>query len=60
MLLLEVLRQLLIERGDPDPYRGRIFFARGDCRFELTISQSVLQESGELAVPLAPVPASKG
>jgi hypothetical protein len=54
------LNRFMIERADPDPYHGRIFFTRGDCRFELTISQSVLQEGGELGVPLAPIPASKG
>jgi hypothetical protein len=54
------LNRFTIERADPDPNRGRIFFTRGDCRFELTISQSVLQDSGRLAVPLAPTPTTKG
>jgi hypothetical protein len=54
------LNRFMIERADPDSYRARIFFTRGDCLFELTMSQSVLQEGAELAVPLAPVPASKG
>jgi hypothetical protein len=54
------LNRFAIERADPDPNRARIFFTRGDCRFELTISQSVLQDSGRLAVPLAPIAATKG
>jgi hypothetical protein len=50
------LNRFTIERSDPDPDRGRIFFTRGDCRFELTISQSVLQNDAWLAVPLADAP----
>jgi hypothetical protein len=50
------LNRFTIERSDPDANQGRIFFTRGDCRFELTISQSVLQGNEWLAVPLAPVP----
>jgi hypothetical protein len=54
------LNRFTIERADPDPNHGRLFFTRGDCRFELTISQSILQNSGRLAVPLVSVPATKG
>jgi hypothetical protein len=54
------LNRFAIERADPDPNRARLFFTRGDCRFELTISQSILQNSGQIAVPVAPLPATKG
>jgi hypothetical protein len=49
------LNRFTIERSDPDLNGGRIFFTRGDCRFELTIGQSVLQNDEWLAVPLAPI-----
>jgi hypothetical protein len=54
------LNRFTIERSDPDPNHGRIFFTRGDCRFELTINQSILQDGGWLAVPLAPIATTKG
>jgi hypothetical protein len=38
------LNRFAIEREDPDSNRGRLYFIRGDCRFELTVSQSVLRD----------------
>jgi hypothetical protein len=38
------LNRFVIEREDPDANRGRLYFMRGDCRFELTVSQSVLRD----------------
>jgi hypothetical protein len=33
---------------------------RGDCRFELTVSQSVLRDGHWVSLPLAPNPLPKG
>jgi hypothetical protein len=43
----------LIERADIDETRGRLYFTRGDCRFELTVSQSVLRDGQWVLLPLA-------
>jgi hypothetical protein len=50
------LNRFVIERADPDASHGRLYFMRGDCRFELTISQSVLRDGEWTPVPLAPIP----
>jgi hypothetical protein len=50
------LNRFVIERADPDASHGRLYFMRGDCRFELTISQSVLRDGEWTQVPLAPIP----
>jgi hypothetical protein len=48
--------RFVIERADPDENHGRLYFTRGDCRFELTVSQSVLRDGQWVAVSLAPNP----
>jgi hypothetical protein len=50
------LNRFVIERADPDASHGQLYFMRGDCRFELTISQSVLRDGERTPVPLAPIP----
>jgi hypothetical protein len=47
------LNRFVIERSDLDANRRRLYFTHGDCRFELTISQSVLRGSEWISVPLA-------
>jgi hypothetical protein len=49
------LNRFVMERVDPDPSHGRLYFTRGDCRWELTISRSVLRGNEWVALPLAPV-----
>jgi hypothetical protein len=49
------LNRFVMERVDPDPSHGRLYFTRGDCRWELTISRSVLRGDEWVALPLAPV-----
>jgi len=53
------LNRFVIEREDPDANRGRLYFMRGDCRFELTVSQSVLRDGQWVLVPLTPVSAAR-
>jgi hypothetical protein len=50
------VNRFLIERADIDETRGRLYFTRGDCRLELTVSQSVLRYGQWISVPLALVP----
>ena len=54
------LNRFVIERVDLDASRGRLYFTRGDCRFELTVTQSVLRNGDWVSVPLAQVPTPKG
>jgi hypothetical protein len=54
------LNRFVIERTDLDPNRARLYFMRGDCRFELTVSQSVLRDGQWVSLPLAPSPLPKG
>jgi hypothetical protein len=54
------LNRFVIERADLDADRSRLYFMRGDCRFELTVSQSVLRDGEWISVPLAPIPPPKG
>jgi hypothetical protein len=49
------LNRFVMERVDPDSSHGRLYFTRGDCRWELTISKSVLRDDEWVALPLAPV-----
>lgn len=53
------LNRFAIERTDLDMNRGRLYFTRGECRFELTVSQSVFRDGEWISVPLAPAPAPK-
>jgi hypothetical protein len=53
------LNRFVMERVDPDPSHGRLYFTRGDCRWELTISRSVLRDDEWVALPLAPVRAKR-
>jgi hypothetical protein len=54
------LNRFVIERADLDANRSRLYFIRGDCRFELTVSQSVLRDGQWVSLPLAPSPLPKG
>jgi hypothetical protein len=54
------LNRFVIERTDLDANRSRLYFVRGDCRFELTVSQSVLRDGQWVSLPLAPSPLPKG
>jgi hypothetical protein len=47
------LNRFVIERTNLDAYRRRLYFTHEDCRFELTISQSVLRGGEWILVPLA-------
>jgi hypothetical protein len=49
------LNRFVIERTDLDANRRRLYFTHGDCRFELTISQSVLRGGEWILVSLAPI-----
>ena len=51
--------RFVIERTDLDANRRRLYFTHGGCRFELTISQSVLRDGEWISVPLALTPPSK-
>jgi hypothetical protein len=53
------LNRFMIERADLDASDGRLYFSRGECRFELTVSQSVLRNGEWISVPLAPTLPSK-
>jgi hypothetical protein len=48
------LNRFVVERTDLDANRSRLSFTRGDCQFELTVSQSVLRHGHWVALPLAP------
>jgi hypothetical protein len=54
------LNRFVIERADVDPYHARFYLMRDDCRFELSISKSVLHGSLWAAVPLAAIPPPRG
>jgi hypothetical protein len=54
------VNRFLIERTDLGESRSRLYFERGDCRWELTIGQSVLRDGEWFALPLAPSPPPKG
>jgi hypothetical protein len=54
------VNRFVIERTEPDSDHGQLSFTRGDCRFELTIGQSVLHDGEWQAVPLAAIPATRG
>jgi hypothetical protein len=47
------LNRFVIERTDLDANRQRLYFTRGDCRFELTVNQSILRNGEWISVPLA-------
>jgi hypothetical protein len=49
------LNRFVIERTELDTNRSRVYFERGDCRWELTVGQFVLRDSEWLALPLAPI-----
>jgi len=54
------LNRFVIERADVDPYHARLYLVRDDCRFELSISKSVLHGDQWAAVPLAAIPPPRG
>jgi hypothetical protein len=50
------LNRFVIERTDLDANRRRLYFTRGDCRFELTIGRSISRDGQWISIPLAPIP----
>jgi hypothetical protein len=52
------LNKFVMERTDLDENRSRLHLTRGDCRWELTVSQSLRPERDTrwIALPLAPLP----
>jgi hypothetical protein len=54
------LNRFVIERADVDQYHARLYLVRDDCRFELSISKSVLRGDQWVAVPLAAIPPPRG
>jgi hypothetical protein len=54
------LNRFVIERADVDLYHARLYLVRDDCRFELSISKSVLHGDQWAAVPLAAIPPLRG
>ena len=52
--------RFVIERADVDPYHARLYLVPDDCRFELSISKSVLHGDQWAAVPLAAIPPPRG
>jgi hypothetical protein len=48
-----------MEGSDLDASHGRIYLTRDDCRFEFTISQSILRDHQWVALPLRPIPDGK-
>jgi hypothetical protein len=48
------LNRFVIERTDLDANRSRLSFTRGDCQFELTVSQSLRRHGHWVALPIAP------
>jgi hypothetical protein len=49
------VNRFVVERTDLDANRSRLSFTRDDCRFELTVSQSVLRHGHWVSLPLAPL-----
>jgi hypothetical protein len=54
------LNRFVIERGDIDEDHGRLHFARGDCRFEITIGAEILHNGQWIARSVAPFLPSAG
>jgi hypothetical protein len=54
------LNRFVIQRADVDQYHARLYLVRDDCRFELSISKSVLHGDQWAAVPLAAIPPPRG
>jgi hypothetical protein len=50
------LNKFVLEGSDLDGSRARIHLTKDDCRFEFTISQSVLHDFKWIALPLRPLP----
>ena len=53
------LNTFVLEGSDLDPSHGRIYLTKDDCRFEFTISQSVLHDGQWIALPLRPADEDK-
>jgi hypothetical protein len=53
------LNTFVMEGSDLDPTHARIYLTKDDCRFEFTISQSVLRAGQWTALPLRPAPEDK-
>lgn len=53
------LNEVVMEGSDLDASHGRIYLTRNDCRFEFTISQSVLRDRQWMALPLRAIPEDK-
>ena len=54
------LNRFVIERADIDSYHARLYLMGDSCRFELSISKSVLHGDQWVAVPLAAIPPPRG
>jgi hypothetical protein len=50
------LNKFVLEGFDLDGSHARIYLTKDDCRFEFTISQSVMHDSRWTTLPLRPVP----
>jgi hypothetical protein len=53
------LNTFVMEGSDLDPTHARIYLTKGDCRFEFTISQSVLRDGQWTVLPLRSAPGDK-
>ena len=54
------LNRFVIERADIDPYHARLYLVRDGCRFELSISKSVLHGDQWVPIPVAAIPPPRG
>jgi hypothetical protein len=50
------LNKFILEGSDLDGSHARIYLTKDDCRFEFTISQSVMRDFQWMTLPLHPVP----
>jgi hypothetical protein len=53
------LNKFVLQSSDLDGSHARIYLTKDDCRFEFTISQSVLHDFQWTALPLRPAPEDK-
>jgi hypothetical protein len=50
------LNRVVMDASDLDEAHGRIYLAHDDCRFEFTISQSLVRNGQPIPLPLRPLP----
>lgn len=53
------LNKFVMEGSDLDAAHARVALTKDDCRFEFTVSQSVMHDGQWIALPLRPVPDDK-